>query len=489
MSLSRGPAAEGVVAPGLPRDGIDGSSSAWFVLLVVAAILGTFVHAGVLLPLELLLVGFIGLALWIGLAAPLSQANVLPRFFVLVYVLPFSILAGYLFSPDFEWMLTPRGREVVADPRLVREMATLGVVGLLGLGAGFRLAARAGIAREVRRRSGAALGLLSFAGLVAFGVFLSWMNAPPETIFQARYAVEQTESLGGRINFPAAHVVSYIVMILLALDAERERTPERRRIKIGILTFAVSYIVIVLQLLRGDRESMGLLAALAGIYLTTAPGPEGARPALRRRAKRLVIPAVVLTIVFLFIGWARVLLSGVAESVDLALAAEYWLRTATWTAVLWTVVGAVWEHQSGLLEYRLGGTYVDYLLSLPPGMMTRALGVERPLEAWRGIAWDDPAGVSAGGLHAVIVPFKNFGAVGVAAILCGFGYLIGRIEVANANGGLLARLVWSASLGSGLLWFWYGDMPFIRAMAAALLVFVIYRLGLYVTVAARNSES
>lgn len=460
-----------------------GDSAGWVAFLLAAAIVGTLLHADLLLPLEPLLIGFIGLAVWVGISRPLTQANLLPRFFVLAYTLPFSIFVGYLFASDYDWMMTPHGRRIVSDPAIVREMTTLGVIGLLGLAAGFRLAADRRAGPDIRSRFGHALGMLPFGVVAAAGVLLSWLSAPPETIFQARYAFEQSDSLSTRLNFPAAKVVSYVILILLAVDIERDAVGQRRRLKLWVLGAVVAYIVTFLQLLRGDRESFALVVALAGIHLTTAPGPEGAYRALRRRARRLVLPAVALVGIFLFIGWARFALSGASAVVRPEVVAGYWLKTSTWTAVLWTVVGAVWEHRSGVLEYRLGGTYVDYLLSLPPGMITRGLGIERPFEAWRGIAWENPAGVSSGGLHAVIVPFKNFGALGVMGVLCAFGYLIGRIEIANARGGFLSRLVWGACLASGLHWFWYGDMPFIRAMTAALIAFLIYRLGLYVSTA------
>jgi hypothetical protein len=165
------------------------------------------------------------------------------------------------------------------------------------------------------------------------------------------------------------------------------------------------------------------------------------------------------------------------------------LSQNTWTAVLWTNLGTACEHRHGVLHYKLGQTYVDYLLSLPPGVITRPIGFERPLEAAGMIVFEDPAGLSAGGLHVVIAPFKNFGMAGALLILALYGWLAAKLDIMNTRGTLAARLLWASTMCAGFLWFWYGDMPFIRALMMAFLTYWLYRIALSLSWVTRSGTS
>lgn len=405
--------------------------------------------------------------------------SVLARSMILIYALPFSVLLGYLVEPDYVWMLTPRGQEVISDRVLIAELIAIGTIGLVGFILGLRVAAAFRtnppvVEAPVRTST---LTPPFFVALLVCALGLSWLTAPKETILQAAYFTEQSETAAGSVNFPAAGLVSYIVIIVLAIDLTREADRITRRLKTIVFAVGVSYIVLVLQLLRGDRESSGLILALLGLFITEpliGSGGGGRRRAIARVAAAAV-PAVLLVVVFIALGEARGTFNDVSARVGVRQTFLLGLSQNTWTAVLWTHLSSMWEYHEGLLSFKWGSTYVDYLLSLPPGIITQALGIERPFEAWRNINLEDAAGVSAGGLHAVVTPFKNFGAVGALAVLFVWGLLIGRLEQWYARGTLAARMLWASVLCSGFLWFWYGDMPFIRALLTALILYVTYR--------------
>jgi len=235
----------------------------------------------------------------------------------------------------------------------------------------------------------------------------------------------------------------------------------------------------VLQILRGDRESSGLIAAFAALYLT-APVAAGSIPrpdVTRARIRRLALPLALLVTVFIALGKARETLATVSEHLTIGQMVRLGFSQNTWTAVLWRNLGTAWEYNEGLTDYKLGSTYRDYLLSLPPGVVAHAYGYERPEEAWRGLSYEDPAGVSAGGLHAVIPPFKNFGAGGVLVILFLYGVGISVLEAASLSYRVLPRLLWGSTFCASFIWFWYGDMPMIRAVMAALLLSLAYRFA------------
>ena len=91
---------------------------------------------------------------------------------------------------------------------------------------------------------------------------MSWIYAPRTSIFEEMYAAEGTEGLYQDLNFYGAFLASYIVFVLLFVDAECSRPAARRWKQLAVLGTTL-FILIFLQLLRGDREIVGLLAALA----------------------------------------------------------------------------------------------------------------------------------------------------------------------------------------------------------------------------------
>jgi hypothetical protein len=464
----------------------------WLLLALTGLGLAIAFHAGFALPLRTGVVVLGAASTWAILRVRVTRLSLLPRFMLLAYSLPFSVLVGYLLNPAFTWHYTERGRNVLSDPMVVRQMITVGLVGLLGLLAGMRWAAlrppRGSTTPETaERRPTRALADPVFYVLLPIAFAFSWISAPPETIFQAVYASGQSEAVSTQINFPAAYMLSYILLVILAIDAERERSARRRLVKVLALGVVVGYIVIVLQVLRGDRESAGLVVALVGIYLTSTAGlraGERLAEVSRRRMRRLLVPLVAMVALFVALGALRSRLSqasAVAQVLTPTQAVELGLSQNTWTAVLWTNLSLAWEYRQGdLLHYKYGQTYLDYLLSLPPGVVTHALGYERPMEAWRGIGWEDAAKIAVGGLHPVVAPFRNFGAFGVFFILMLYGFLIARVEQRGASGTLWGRVLWGSVFCAGFNWFWYGDMPFIRALMFAGILYVVYRVALSV---------
>jgi len=472
-----------------------------FLALVGAGLaLSLFVHVGMLLPLRTGVVLTATVTLWGAWSSRVSTLSLLPRFMILVYSLPFAVLFGYVINPDFIWMFTPRGLEIISDQLVIRQMVMVGLIGLLGLLAGIRWASiriggnAAFVDRAIVHRPSQTLAAPVFYALIPIAILFSWLSAPPETILETTYATGQSDAVASTINFPAAYMVSYILLLILFIDAEREKRSSWRRTKFLAIGLATAYIVVVLQLLRGDRESSGLVVALTALYVTSPAGVRQARrlaSIAKSRIRRLLLPMAGLVAVFIALGSLRGTLSqasAAAEILSPIQAVELGLSQNTWTAVLWTNLSLAWEYREGLLEYKYGQTYVDYALSLPPGVITRMLGYERPLESWRGIAWEDAAGVSSGGLHVVVPPFRNFGAFGVFAVLMLYGFIIARIEQRGESGTLGARVIWGSMFCSSFLWFWYGDMSFIRALMIAGLVYVAYRVALSIQWTAPESS-
>ena len=114
------------------------------------------------------------------------------------------------------------------------------------------------------------LGYLAFLAGLAIVVLLSWIFAPAESIFIAGYKKSISGSIAASINFRSAFQVASILLILLFIDAERDRLSRQTKHwkYIGVITITL-FVAVFFQLLRGERDVMGVFAALTALTITT----------------------------------------------------------------------------------------------------------------------------------------------------------------------------------------------------------------------------
>jgi hypothetical protein len=446
------------------------------IVLALMLVNGAYLHERASI-LASLLVTFVALV-----SIRTSRNSWLSRFFILLLVMPYSATIGHLFVDDYVWWFSDVANALIATPEVERTLLMAGLIGICGLAAGMLLVTRRPI--QPRRHCGPTLTGPIFLLLLVFAVGLSYLSAPPETIFTAEYATAATRSIAEKVNFNGSFMLSYIVVILLYLDTEKRKASGRSyKLRMWSVFAGAAYIVVWLQLLRGDRECSGLVVALAGLHLTS---PDfSLRPALRRvvqsrRARRLFALLSILAVVFLLTGFLRSMLSpgtrGQLETLGQQLSVAG--RMNTWTGVLLTNLGAANDFAKGM-TYFYGKTYLDYALSLPPGVITHSLGWERPIEPNKGPAWWY-ADITGGGLHILVVPWKNFGPFGILFVMMLIGWLIGLVDRANERATMPVRFMYGALFAGSLLWFWYGDMNLIRAAMAAALVAVLYVAAVFI---------
>jgi hypothetical protein len=445
-----------------------------------AAVVGFAFMLRAVLPLEAAVVVFAAVSVWALAAQSMTRLSLLPRFMILLYAVCFSVTAGHLFDRYYVWWHTPAASALIRERAVSAEMMAVGLVGLLGLIVGMRLAqafCHPGVAPPSPRAE-STLGRATTAALAAAAVGLSWITAAKATIFTAAYNTGGSAIAAAPLNFNAAWLLSYVTIVVLVIDCERERSDRLRRFKRAAIGIAVAIIVVFLQVLRGDRECSGLLVALAFLYLT---GSDSARRLqwtsdLLRRVRGVAVPAVIVFLVFLILGAVRVSLATAQQRQRLSIYQSFLstLQENTWSSILLTNLAQSAQFRSHTAHYLYGETYADYVKSLPPGIVTRALGIERPIEPSRGPNWWF-FGISAGGIHAVVIPFRNFGMPGAFFVLMLYGWFIAWIEIRNDPRVFWARLLYGATCVGSFFWFWYGDMTMIRALMSAAVVGPLYR--------------
>lgn len=452
----------------------------WALGGVVASVVVLSGSVPPLRPTVVVAAALVGLAL---LTATTSGPSVLPRLTLLLYAMPFSATIGYLFDPHFVWWNTPLAYPLCSDPALNSRMVWIGICGLCGMMSGIQLRLTVGV-KPSATATGTPARVLSaapFFVLLLAAILLSQISAPRETIWEANYASEQSASSSAAINFNGSFLVSYLILILLYVDSENEPAGStRRREKRLWLAGASLYIVVVLQLMRGDRECTGLIAGVVALYLTSAQhigrGLMQHRETLRRVAW-IAGPMLALVCLLISLGFVRSTLStGGGTMSELSEIPKRALTLNTWTGVLLTNLGMVAQESTSGMEYQNGQTYVDYFLSLPPGVITQAIGYERPMDGMNSPNWWYSP-LSGGGVHPCVVPYNNFGVFGVFSVMALMGAFVTRCELCAHGHGLANRVLYGCIVTVSMLWLWYGDMNFIRGVMGCGILLVLHRLG------------
>ena len=440
------------------------------------------------LPITILTLG--GLTVVGIVTLRVTELSTLSRLFVLLFSLPFSATLGYLFDKNYIWWQTATNSMLCQNHALINEMLAMAIVGLCGLLAGMEMmpglnAKTPSPQQNSQQPSVRTLSMLWVLVLLGFSLLLSWLHAPEKSIFVEAYASK--EAGGGKdveAGLNASCLISYLILILLYIDTGQERPGSPRRFyKLLAIAGVTSFIVVVLQFMRGDRESAGLIAALGMLYIT-GPSMTTARERLKiglqqlKRLLRVLVPLFACAVAFLALGSLRNMSSQTQASHTNAWDVIVDGATKnTWTAVALNNLGLAADYNSDNLDYLYGRTYIDYLLSLPPRAVTMAMGIERPIDGDANPSMWYHGVTARGGMHPVIVPFRNFGIWGVLFIDMLVGMLIGYCEVGSESRSMARQLLFGFMAASAMRWFWYGDMNIIRTLMGWAIFYVFYQFA------------
>ena len=416
--------------------------------------------------------------------------NVLCYIVFVVFALPFIHIPSYMFF-DFgtkpKWLWGIYVNPYMIDENIIKLTAMLGALGCAGIVLSYFYRSNKIIAQEknilyTQNPKFKTLPMASFFIFLFLGLFFAEISSTTQSVFDAAYAFGMTNSLSG-ISFDSAWMFGFIIILFTFCDAWLDRSPTKGKIKRFLAIILIFYLVIFLQLLKGDREALALVAA---ILVTPLFCSRIFNDINNYKVSPLVILIGVLFILLinLTIGIMRMSMIGldtISEGIDVLL---YFfteddcphrscygfndLFSGTWSAVLLTPISIAGDYiyNTYIYEYKglkWGEDYWNIFLSIPPGFLANWLDYVRPISSMSGPAWEMRYG--GGGYHAIVLPFRNFSIIGVFLIPFFYGLIVRKVEYWTIKKISVTRLSLILTLiMCSPIWLWYGEKALINAI-------------------------
>jgi len=466
----------------------------------------------------------------------LKKTNIVNIFFFISCVLPFIHVFDYLafdfmgekafninfnnakcanidsqwefIEPCLMWGLAANKYQV--NLAVVNMMSLIGSVGALGLVCG-SVMSNSKYKRffldtsKIKYNDSNTLGLLPFFIWIFVAFMCAYLTAPGGSILSIGY-VEMNKSLSNTINFSSLIFVSFILFIFAFCDYIIEKNTQKKIIKGILLLISIFIVVIFLQLIKGDRESITFFVSIVILYFIT-------NNKNRKINFRLFFKSIIIILLILFVSAfiGRFRGGEISNSDNIIVKANETIKysgqgdsfydffisnisSGTWSGSLlslisvagdsingqtkkyiWTSYGSTFQEKP--FEFYFGKTYLDYLLSLPPGFVADWVGYQRPIDGYSGPAWEMRYGL--GGVHGFVVPFINFSLYGVFIFSFLMSYFVNRTYDTAYNIPNVKNLAFiGVIICIAPHWMWYGDKYAINAIIISYISLWLYRLVL-----------
>jgi hypothetical protein len=400
---------------------------------------------------------------------------------------PFTSLFSYL---GFDWdyrhvMFGLHPNPYTFDQRIIELTATIGATGSMGSLLGITMSKILNLKNSSKdvsvTKDRNSLSVLNFILWIIAGLILSILSAPSETIFTAAYT--NSLSILHNANFSSSWMVAFCIVLFAYSDYRFERVSKRSMTK-GIIFWAVLfYIVVVNQLLRGDRESLTLIVGMmvAEIcYLSTSP----IKNYLIKNKLVIIIIVCLLLLVSNFVGVFRSAFV-LVDDIDSFLAIANNLNDhgmfdisrffqGTWNAVFLGPMSVAGDYLNQSLNINYGKDYLDLFKSLPPGFIADFFGYVRPWSNDSNPAWGITYGI--GGWYFLVLPFMNFLLFGVfilsAIIFMLLAWTDHKLQQYQSATKFAFYLIILMAIPH---WFWYGEKAIINAIITFYFLSIIYK--------------
>lgn len=466
-----------------------------FLLILASGFVGLTL-AGVSIPIGASLLAIILTSVPVFRSGSVQQQpTVLAKLFWVVYAVPFITLIPYVFGdfqqfdPKFIWGVS---NIYVTNESVVQLTAALGAIGALGLSLGIIVGCGRVRGKWMQSQEPGVTPDFSPLSYATYFLFLilatavSYLARTSGSISDTAYT--DGSSIASQLNWDGTWMLGIALLFIPAADALLDSDPDRRRVKlVFVFTFAL-IIVVGFGLATGSRATLFTLLALPLALLFWVPKMQAKRvPGVKLQVAiaMVLLSGFVLGQITGSIRTEAVTRGGVAAATFDALSRAgsspdqffKFITQGTWTSVLLTPLSVAGDSINEGMENRFGSDYFDIFASVIPSPVANAIGYERPLTAKRGPAYEMRFG--QGGTHAVVLPFRNFGLIGIFIILYLLGLLLVVMEGKALRSGSVSGLAFLLlAVVVAPRWFWYSDKNAIAGFIAWGISTLLYKLVL-----------
>ncbi len=471
-----------------------------------------------------------------------KRINILNLLFLIVCTLPFIHMIEYLwldFNSQYVWnILNNEPCSVIendtglwkgpcemwglvanpyqVDTQVVNLMSTIGFTGILSIFLGSILNVQKYESffldiTKLDKKNSETLPLFPFFIWVSVAFICAYFTVPQGTILSTAY-VDLESSISSKLNFGSLIIVSFILFIYAFADYIVEKNYSKKKIKGIFLLLFISIVVLYFQILRGDRESITFLISLIVLFFLT--------PSKKRIVdKNLIFKFVVIIFIILFLSiftarfrtgeLINTNISNISEKLSYeidqtgeakSLTGLFFsnLINGTWSGSLLSIASVSGDKIYGFTQvnewtplatiskekpfrYYYGKTYIEYILSLPPGFVADWLNYDKPINQFKGPAWEMRYGL--GGNHGYTIPFLNFGIFGVFMFAFISSLVIKKIYNSASKCPNVKNLSFvGISICIFPHWIWYGDKYIINAIIIAYISLWLYKVALSIKI-------
>ena len=312
-----------------------------------------------------------------------------------------------------------------------------------------------------------------------FGGLILFIGTTPGggSIFNSQYHMK---SAGFLDLTPSAYLISYMILIFVIIDTFLDRTSlSRGKIKKFFCLFI--FFSILTNLSTGTRETLPLLFGITLFYYYWANIYLKSESIKRLPIKRLLLFVFILAIFGSIIGFIR---SEAIDSnfIDLPellkdkLSLNFFLL-GTWSSSLATTLSVAHDYVDGIQEFKFGKDYYNLFVSIPPGFVADLFNYTRPISQYSGPAYEMRYG--QGGTHITVLPFRNFGIIGVFIISAIWFSIILHLEkICNRRFSVITLSILVTIITTAPMFLWYGEKTAITGAIIFIFLSFAYKVCL-----------
>lgn len=474
------------------------------ICLTIAFICALFHFQGAYFPVEVSILLIFGLFargfIW---DSRLSRIGFAPRLLLLAYLAPSFVFIEEIFFDSVAYSeITRATAHLTSDPVMVNFVAMLHLIGMAGLVAGIAFKRFRSLSwterfgdpaidflRRSRFRPNQGMSFFLFAVLICVPTVLYLGMTASGSIMDMDYKYARTQA-GAFAGFAFAGIVPLVFMTyaICVYDWMQERGTKHNKQKLKTAALSLGTLSIIIWDLKGGERTMAnLLLFLLGVVLLSpflTQRIKNLKLILMRFRKKLLVFSIGAAAAFflmLLIQDARRSLHTGFYSFETFVTERLprFYKAGTWQGAFFGSFGLAEEYLGRYggedYPYRMGHTYMGFLLSSLPSPISRPLGIERPFDRQENRPNGWFAHYSNGGVHPTLVPFTNFTVFFVPFALMAYGYFGAWVEERLRLGALFPFLLWAAVVQSSVRWFWYGEMNLVRGLMAAVIVYYVYK--------------